>query len=122
MVNDVNQFNNPPYVADTVNARIAYGRKGVVDYRNKYRYRTIFAYLHEYEKGSFSEPEATKNLKKNLAIWVICGYLSYTNINPDCILGVSGTVKDLSDEERRIIRNFNIDSYSFLPSIYGENR
>lgn len=119
MVSGVKKFNDPPYVIDRIGKRIGYIEKDSVEYKTVYGYRTAFAYLNEYGK-TISGDLANRNLNQSLCLQVRCGQFSYVNISPDLILGVSGTLEDISDEERKIIKEFNIDRYSSLPSVYGK--
>lgn len=121
MIEDAKRFDSPPYIVDKASALIGYFFRDSVDYKKRYRYRTGFAYLYEYEKGSFLACKniVESNLKKNLSIWVRCGAFSFTNITADLILGFSRSLKYITDEERKDISDFEISSYSFLPSIYG---
>lgn len=49
----------------------------------------------------FRDPEAA--LKRTLFLQVPCGKFSYANIEPECILGVSGTLDALGDYEVKVL-------------------
>jgi hypothetical protein len=57
-------------------------------------------------------------------VQVKCGYYSYAEIPKDfaMILGVTGTLKTLSDPEKDIVENeYKILKKTFTPSVFGMN-
>ena len=57
-------------------------------------------HLHAADNNTFREPEAA--LKRALFLQVPCGKFSYANIQPDCILGVSGILEALGAYELQV--------------------
>lgn len=68
MIDDVNNFRDPPYRINAMNARIGYAFEDTVDYEINHRYRTSFAYLNEFENSSCREPAGKRNLEKYLSM------------------------------------------------------
>ena len=88
MINQVRKVDEEPYYLDRATDRIGYRIMDSISYEAMYGYRTVFAYLHEAERGNVKNRDAT--LAKALAMPVLCGQFSYANISPERILGVSG--------------------------------
>lgn len=118
---DVENFDEPAYEVDTVNSRIGYSIMDSVDWDVVYGYRTAFAQLNEHEKGTLKGPSADESLRRALCLRVSCGQFSFAKIFPHRILGVSGTLRALSETEKKIVMDFGVDTYTFVPSVYGAN-
>ena len=116
MCSDVGDFNSPAYEVDAVNCRIGYKVMDSIDWRARHGYRTAFAFLNEQEQGTFS---SRADLGSELSLRVSCGQFLYANVKPTLILGVSGTVHDLNKQERSIVREMGVFSFSVVPSVYG---
>ena len=114
---DCQSFNEPAYVFDAATSRVGYTDMDSVNWDLTYGYRTAFAVLHEVEQNGGRNAEAS--LRRALGLRVICGMFSYANIKPARILGVSGTLAALSDDERRAMRSFGLDLETYVPSVYG---
>ena len=114
---DVKQFDSPAYVCDRGENHIGYKVMDGVCYDVVYGYKTAFATLQEAENGNFQDPQDAK--KSVMKLRVSCGQFSYSNIHPACILGVSGTVDALGDEEWRVMNKFNLSTFMDMPSVYG---
>ena len=84
-------------------------------------YQTLFAYKKEHELGVISDD----SLKKNLGMLSSCGAISYAEL-PVCfdfILGVTGTLKGLSDSELNILKKvYDVSKFTFIPSAFGRSR
>lgn len=80
-------------------------------------YKTAFAYLQIASEKRVPDDK----LRKALAMRVPCGRFSYANLGSAKILGVSGTVERLNDHEWQVMRQFHINSYTVVPSVYGKN-
>jgi len=117
MCHDVQHFETPPYHCDRGGNRIGYKAMDGICFDVVYGYRTAFAYLNEHMKNNFQDSKQA--LKSALKLRVSCGQFSYANIKPACILGVSGTVAALGDQEWDIMNRYGIDTYTNMPSVYG---
>ena len=86
-----------------------------------YRYKTLFAYFKECERGLVSEA----CLKAALGLHISCGNFSYAEI-PHCydqILGVTGTLESLGEFEKNVIQSvYGIRDKTVTPSIYGDSQ
>ena len=64
-------------------------------------------------------------MDKNLLLKLKCGHVSYAEI-PNCfyaILGVTGTLKGLSQREIDILNiHYSIKEMTFMSSVYGKNK
>merc|ERR1711988_1548606 len=115
MCQHVQSFDEPKYHTDAGRKQIGYQDHDGIDFEKSYGYRTVFAYLSEYEKGNLTQSEVCQYLNMKVS----CGQFSYANINPSLILGVTGTVEVLSSYEYSVMTKFNIEVYTTLPSSYG---
>merc|ERR1711988_5566 len=115
MCQHVQSFDEPKYHTDAGRKQIGYQDHDGIDFEKSYGYRTVFAYLSEYEKGNLTQSEVCQYLNMKVS----CGQFSYANINPSLILGVTGTVEVLSSYEYSVMTKFNIKDYTTLPSSYG---
>jgi len=80
-------------------------------------YDVAFRYLYEAEVNNFSDPSAA--LWKGVKISISCGRFCYSSIPADCILGVSGTLSALDQNEWKIMRSYNVCKFATMPSVYG---
>ena len=116
MIIDVNAFEKPAYLVK--NDKIGYVQLDGVSFSVFYGYKTLFAYYHENEKGRIS----TGSLEENVFIQIKCGDFSYAEIPHqfDYIMGVTGTLRSLSNPEKEIINNvYKIKKETFIPSVFG---
>ncbi|MFN7097405.1 MAG: hypothetical protein ACK4PR_07595, partial [Gammaproteobacteria bacterium] len=99
--------------------KIAYKEQDGISFKKVVGYKTMFAYFHENERGLISDA----SLHNNIQILIHCGSFSYAEMprSFDYIMGVTGTLRDLSQAEKEIIRQYNITKYTYIPSIYGTN-
>lgn len=119
MCSQVNSFNKPAYEYNNQLDLVGYLEHDSVSYSKSYGYRTVFAYLHEFDKGNVRSEHTSKFEEKHLHMQISCGQFSYANINPACILGVNGTLSKLTNYENDIMSRYNINQYSIAPSVYG---
>jgi hypothetical protein len=119
MCYDLQRFKSHVYHYDFENNRIGYKHLDGIDYTTRYGYLTAFAYLKEAEEGRLRDKEDA--LRRSLYITVKCGTLSYANINPARILGVSGTMDVLGAHEWEVMGSFGIKTFSHMPSVYGKS-
>ena len=86
-----------------------------------YGYKTSFAYLNEHERGKVS----ASSMEENLYLGIHCGRFSYAQIPTTFkyIIGVTGTLKTLTPQERNIVeRAYNITKSTYMPSVFGANK
>ncbi|CAF0898623.1 unnamed protein product [Adineta steineri] len=119
MLFDVRNFQSHDYTVK--NGQIAYIEQDNVVYNVSYGYKTLFAYLHEHEKSN----EINKaTVEKNISIEIKCGSFSYAEIPLEFsyMMGVTGTLKTLSEPEKKVIRNvYKIKRDTYMPSVFGAN-
>lgn len=80
----------------------------------------MFAYFHEYDLKNITE----ESLNQNIYIRIRCGGFSYAEIpnNFSYIMGVTGTLKSLSEPEKNIVENdYKIKNKTYIPSVFGKN-
>ncbi|GAM16947.1 hypothetical protein SAMD00019534_001220 [Acytostelium subglobosum LB1] len=120
MIECVSLFNHPAYEVDRVNQRIGYRKHDEISYITEYTHRTMFAYLAENEKNVITD----KTIDKTIGMSVVCGHFSYSKIPGKFanILGVTGTLKSLSQPVKNIIEGFNIKKSTYTPSIFGKTQ
>ena len=120
MIADVKNFDDPnfPYKLDKVNGRIGYILHDEISYQISYGHKTTFAYFAAKDKGEITE----EVLKSRVGFSLYCGRFSYAEIPKTYvyILGVTGTLQSLAPSELEIIRQFKINKFSYMPSMYGE--
>lgn len=80
----------------------------------------MFAYFYENGMKNISD----ESLNENIYIRIKCGHFSYAEIPRDFkyIMGVTGTLKSLSDPEKDIVEKvYKIENKTFIPSVFGSN-
>ena len=118
MLYDVNNFESHDY--HVAQDKIGYIEQDNVVFNVVYRYKTLFAYYLENEKGKISR----KSLEENVSIYIKCGSFSYAEIPLQFmyIMGVTGTLETLSDPEKDVIQNvYKIVKNTYSPSVFGKN-
>jgi hypothetical protein len=116
MLDQVSKVDEVPYYLDVENDCIGYKVMDSISYDVTYGYSTCFAYLKESSKLKNKE-----TLARVLAMPVSCGRFSYANISPYRILGVSGTLQSLSENEREILLKYGLNKFIYVPSVYGSS-
>jgi hypothetical protein len=119
MLFDICNFQSHDYTVK--NGQIAYIEQDNIVYNVSYGYKTLFAYLHEHEN---SNKISKATVEKNMSIDIKCGSFSYAEIPPEFnyMMGVTGTLRTLSDPERKVIRNvYKIKRNTYMPSVFGAN-
>ncbi len=119
MIVDVQTFDGQEYVV--VNDKIGYREQHGVSFDISYRYKTIFAYFCEHEKGEITS--SSRDLR--VALLIDCGAFSYAEIPKKykSVMGVTGTLSTLSPPERNLLESiYRIKKFSYMPSVYGENQ
>ena len=108
-----------PYEFD--GERIGYVENDAVDWDVSFGYVTMFHYLQEKDSGCLQ----ASVLESKLKLQVSCARFAYSEVElPEVILGVSGTVGDLTADRREILQTtFGIDpeQHSRMPSVFGES-
>lgn len=112
MCQDLQHFEEPKYHYDAQSDRIFYTVMDCPCYDVVYGYRTAFAYLKS------STVNSADGLRRALQLRISCGQFSYANIDPACILGVSGTLAALGGYEWSIMAKYGLKSWSLIPSVY----
>ena len=122
LLGDLRTFDGPGHVYhfDSEMSRIGYKDHDGYIYNVNHGYQTMFAYLKEYEKKTIT----TTGLNMNIYFLVDCGDFSYAAVPKlyASVLGATGTLKDLSEGERNVLRNvYGVKCATYLPSVYGRN-
>ncbi|CAF4449380.1 unnamed protein product [Rotaria sp. Silwood2] len=118
MLSDVNSFESHNYVVKE--DKIGYIEQDNIIYNVVYGYKTLFAYYFEHDKGKISKT----SLEDNICIRIKCGGFSYaeTPLQFQSIMGVTGTLETLSDQEKEVIKSvYKINKTTITPSVFGAN-
>lgn len=118
MLYDVINFESHDYYVSQ--DKIGYIEQDNIVFDIVYRYKTLFAYYFEQENGRISH----KSLEENISMHIKCGSFSYAEIphNFTHIMGVTGTLRTLSDPEKNVIQNvYKIYKNTYSPSVFGKN-
>jgi hypothetical protein len=119
MLADSKDFLSHDYIV--AKDKIAYKSQDVLSFKIGYGYKTLFAYYHECENGKISK----ESLANYISMQVNCGRFSYAEIPHrfQAIMGVTGTLKTLSNAEKGIIQqDYQIKQNTYIPSIFGKNK
>ncbi|KAL3941493.1 MAG: hypothetical protein SGBAC_004162 [Bacillariaceae sp.] len=117
MLKHVKRVDEKTYFLDETEQSIGYKVMDSVSYNVTYGYRTVFAYLQEYDRGSIK----SQTLERVLTMPVSCGQFSYSQIAPTRILGVSGTLDVMTRYEKQVLARYGVETYLHVPSVYGES-
>nr|XP_047141291.1 uncharacterized protein LOC124816231 [Hydra vulgaris] len=113
---------NVNYLHDYIikNDKLAYKEQDGISYDVIYCYKTLFAYYFEHDEGRIS----TESLNDVISIGIRCGSYSFAEIpnNFHYITGVSGTLQTLSKSEKQIIESYGIKKFTYIPSMFGDNK
>ncbi|CAE7836127.1 secA2 [Symbiodinium sp. CCMP2592] len=113
------EVHETPYEFD--GHRVGYVKNDTVNWDVSYGYVTMFHYLQEWEDGRLQEPV----LESKLKLQVSCGRFAYSEVElPKVMLGVSGTVDDLTANQREILKQIygiGPQQHSVMPSVFGES-
>ena len=118
MLFDIKSFESHSYIVS--NDKIGYKEQDNIVFNAAYGYKTLFAYYAEHENGKISK----ESLENNKFIRIRCGGFSYAEIPHlfKFIMGVTGTLKTLSDPERKVIQDvYGIKKDTYCPSVFGKN-
>ncbi|ETO04469.1 hypothetical protein RFI_32929, partial [Reticulomyxa filosa] len=118
MLNDIQKFESHGYQVS--NDKIGYKEQDSICYNVRYGYKTLFAYYYEHERNKISG----ESFRNNIFISFKIGNFSYAEVSKDfcCIMGVSGTLKTLSEPEQEVVeKDFHISKYTYMPSLFGNN-
>ncbi|ETO08396.1 Helicase conserved domain containing protein [Reticulomyxa filosa] len=117
MLNDIQKFDSGYQVS---NDKIGYKEQDSICYDVRYGYKTLFAYYHEHAQNKIS----AESLKNNICLSFRVGTFSYAEVpkNFSCIMGVSGTLKTLSEPEQKVVESdYGVSKYTYMPSLFGKN-
>lgn len=120
MLCDVQSYAEIEYTLSPT-GRIGHREHDGISFDIRYGYKTMFLYFHEHEKGTITE----KQRDRHIALAFECGSFSYAEIPSQyaTIMGVSGTLKDLSQPEKDVLKStYKIKDFTFIPSVYGSNQ
>ena len=118
MLNDVHDFQAHDYVV--INNKIGYKEQDGISFDISFGYKTAFAYFYEKSRNAISDI----SLKENVGLIINCGAFSYAEMPKSFqyIVGVTGTLKTLSAQEKEIIlNNYGINKFTYMPSVFGKN-
>ena len=115
MLSQVKRVDDVPYFLDSENDRIGYKVMDTVSYNVTLGYTTIFSYLKEAENLK----NKAAALSRALVMPISCGQFSYANISPTRIMGVSGTLASIGEDEKKVLDRYGLNKYIFVPSVYG---
>lgn len=128
MLVELRNFINPKTIHNYI--KLPHGKIGykVLDgYSDKvfYGFSTIFAYLKVKAENDPKCSISDTTLEHIISFPISCGSFSYAEIPKryECIMGVSGTLKQLGDNQLRILKEtYGISKYTFMPSTYGRSK
>ena len=97
--------------------RIGYKDHDGYIYNVNHGYQTMFAYFKQYEEKTIT----ASDLNNNIFFLGDCDDFSYAAVPKlyASVLGATGTLKDLSEGERNILRRRSIAYYDDDPNIHG---
>ncbi len=104
-----------------IEKRIAYKDNDSISYKINYGYKTVFAYLHEYQQKRVSKAY----LDEALQITLMIAEFSYAALpNFFCnILGLTGTLEVLPQyKKRQLSERYKINDLYAIPSAFGTNK
>ena len=92
--------------------KIGYKEQDRIEFDIVYGYKTMFAYFFENESGNLTK----SSLEENISSGIRCGSYSYSEIPKkfNKIMGVTGTLKNLSKFEKGIVKHYEINKASFI--------
>lgn len=84
-------------------------------------YSTQFAYFYYRETGEITSDEALEN---PIGIMVHCGHFAYSKLPLfyDLRLGMTGTLKELSPDESKILTEFEFKKRSYIPTTFSKKQ
>ncbi|KAL4450790.1 hypothetical protein ABPG74_011632 [Tetrahymena malaccensis] len=125
MYEDVNNLEGHRYLTYTPSGKsktiICYKSLDGISFNTVKGYKTAFAYIQEWEKKNITEDV----MNENLSIIINVGCFSFAQIPQEyqLVLGVSGTLEDMSEYQKNLTKNlFNIRKLTISPSIYGQSK
>ncbi|CAF3955884.1 unnamed protein product [Rotaria sordida] len=116
IIYDMYNFESHNYIVKE--DKIGYIEQDNIVYNVVYSYKTLFAYYYEHEKGKIT----SKSLEEKISLRIKCGNFLYAKIPLQFtyIMGVTGTLKTLSDSEKQIIQDaYYIKKNTYIPSMFG---
>ena len=121
MIKDAGIVRSGGHKYEVVDGKIGYKYFDGITSTSFFRYLTMFAYIKESEEGNIEEDD----MEDQLGILIGFGMVSFAEVplNHDMILGVTGTLSSLREEEKNVLETtYGIHQFSYLPSVYGANK
>lgn len=117
------EINKPNYKSEyiVVKEQIAYKEHDSYNPNIIHGYKTMFAYIKEYESKNISKESMIKALVARL----YCGGFSFDEIpnQYDFIMGVTDTLKQFVDgPDGTLLKRYKISKFTYMPSVYGTNQ
>ena len=123
LLSGLQHFDKPhhKYHFDSATGRIGYKEFDGISYSIHYSAWTLFAYFKEHDNGKVTAAA----LEKHIALSATGYQFSYAAMLKmyDNILGVSGTLRELSDSQRKVLSDeYDVKNATYLRSVYGRNK
>ena len=119
MIKGVSSFKDHSYLV--VDSKIAYKEDDRISDSLNYGYPTVFANFHEYERRLISQESFVKSQEISLTVSEFSYALLPKHFN--YILGVTGTLQEMSEfQKRSLSNNYKVNEAFILPSVYGASR
>jgi len=116
---DVKQFGTHSYVVQ--DGKIGYVDLDTFNFNLFYPYMTLFAYIFEHEKN----PALFNDIDRVASLRLAAGRFSYAEIPSlfKAVLGVSGTLADLSETEKETLKeDYGIERVTLIPSMFAPSK
>ena len=121
MVQDLQNFQHRdlnPYELDKDSQNVCYidHKMSGKNTNQLYGYMTFWAYLHEVERGEICyDPNV-----RTMGVQLFAGSILYSDLPKryHLLLGLSGTVSELSSKDLQILANYQVSKCSFMPSTF----
>jgi len=119
MIADLKTYSSHDYIVK--DDKIGYKEQDGISFKVTDGYKTLFAYFHENNQNNISK----KSLDDYINITIRCGAFSYAELPHRFvnIIRVTGTLEHLSSAEKEVMKDsYFIDTETYMPSVYGENK
>lgn len=119
MLSGLHTFEGHEYTVSS-SGQIGYKEQDGISYNVNFGYKTVFAYFKEHDAG-----KVTRQARDDHAAMIIdCGLYSFAEVPKSYhyILGVTGTLKTLCAAEKEILKSYQIEKSSYMPSVYGSHQ
>lgn len=121
LVQNMEERSQPEPILDEKTGKIGYKEKDEVSYDVSYSNQTTFAYLSLLQQGKLT----SEQVHEQIGIDMLCGRFSFADLPNSyaCILGVTGTLKELRSIEgfETVLQNeYGFKHFTITPSIFVE--